>query len=548
MKKITFNKIVGKSPFKNKKPDNTGEGLYKTLIENIPQKIFCKDKEGKYLSINSAYAEDLGMKPFECIGKGDFDFFPKELAEKYRADDLRIMAMNKIEDIEEDYMDDGELRTVHTTKVPLRDEKGDVIGIMGIFWDITEQNRAVENLKKQEYNMTIRDRISRIFLYTPDENMFDEILNVIMDVTESKMGIFGYIDEDGSLIVPSMTHEVWWNQYNVADKYIHIPHEKWETSFWADSLINKKPYLTNEASKNLPIGSIQVDRHISMPVIYRGEAIGLIQIANRDYDYNEKDIAILETLISQIAPSLIARLQRDREEKKRKLIENQIKDTVEILTEASGSILAATSQVTSSMIETATSINETSTTVEEVRQSARISSDKAKNVSETAQKTAQVSQSGQKAVEDNSKVMDNIRRQMDSIAQTIIQLSEQSQSIGGIIASVTDIADQSNLLAVNAAIEAARAGDQGKSFAVVAQEIKNLATQSKNATSQVRTILNDIQKTTSVRSVFDINTYITPTETYQYLERTSSHPCTTCLQSFLQRRNDKIHEKYQLQN
>ena len=86
---------------------------------------------------------------------------------------------------------------------------------------------------------------------------------------------------------------------------------------------------------------------------------------------------------------------------------------------------------------------------------------------------------------------------MDSIALTVVRLSEQSQSIGGIIASVTDIADQSNLLAVNAAIEAARAGEQGKGFAVVAQEIKFLASQSKQATLQVRNILNDIQKVTS---------------------------------------------------
>jgi methyl-accepting chemotaxis protein len=93
--------------------------------------------------------------------------------------------------------------------------------------------------------------------------------------------------------------------------------------------------------------------------------------------------------------------------------------------------------------------------------------------------------------------MNRIREQMDVIALTVVRLSEQSQSIGGIIASVTDIADQSNLLAVNAAIEAARAGELGKGFSVVAQEIRNLAEQSKQSTTQVRNILNDIQKATS---------------------------------------------------
>ena len=117
-------------------------------------------------------------------------------------------------------------------------------------------------------------------------------------------------------------------------------------------------------------------------------------------------------------------------------------------------------------------------------------------MSDNAQRVAQVSQNGQKAVEETSAGMDRIREQMETIARTVVRLSEQSQTIGGIIASVTDLADQSNLLAVNAAIEAARAGEQGKGFAVVAQEIKSLAEQSKQATAQVRTILSDVQKAT----------------------------------------------------
>jgi methyl-accepting chemotaxis protein len=160
-------------------------------------------------------------------------------------------------------------------------------------------------------------------------------------------------------------------------------------------------------------------------------------------------------------------------------------------------ILAATTQVASGTAETATSISETTATVEEVRQAAQLSSQKAQNVSDNAQRVAQVSQNGQKAIEETMAGMDRIRVQMETIALTVVRLSEQSQSIGGIIASVTDLADQSNLLAVNAAIEAAKAGEQGKGFVVVAQEIRSLAEQSKKATAQVRGILSDVQKATS---------------------------------------------------
>ena len=174
-----------------------------------------------------------------------------------------------------------------------------------------------------------------------------------------------------------------------------------------------------------------------------------------------------------------------------------IKEGIALLGSSASEIMASTTQVASGTAETATAISETTTTIEEVRQAAQLSSEKAKNVSDKAQHVAQVSQGGQKSVEETAVGMGQIREQMESIAQTIMRLSEQSQSIGGIIASVTNLADQSNLLSVNAAIEASRAGEQGKGFIVVAQEIKVLAEQSKQATEQVRGILSDIQKATS---------------------------------------------------
>jgi methyl-accepting chemotaxis protein len=170
---------------------------------------------------------------------------------------------------------------------------------------------------------------------------------------------------------------------------------------------------------------------------------------------------------------------------------------VNVIASTSSEMLASTTQIASGSSETAAAISETTTTVEEVRQAAQLSSQKAKNLSDNANRVSTVSLNGRKAVDETIDGMNNIRKQMDEIAQTVILLSGQSQSIGGIIASVTDLADQSNLLAVNAAIEAARAGEQGKGFAVVAQEIRNLAEQSKQATLQVRNILNEVQKATS---------------------------------------------------
>lgn len=178
-------------------------------------------------------------------------------------------------------------------------------------------------------------------------------------------------------------------------------------------------------------------------------------------------------------------------------VTRQVRESVAQLSTSASEILAMTTQVAASASETATAVTETTATVEEVKQTAQVSSQKIRVVSESSQKMTQVSQAGKRSVQVAIEGMNDIRHQMDSIAETVVSLSEQSQAIGGIIATVNDLAEQSNLLAVNAAIEAAKAGEQGKGFGVVAQEIRSLAEQSKQATAQVREILSDIQKATN---------------------------------------------------
>ncbi|HZK81166.1 MAG TPA: methyl-accepting chemotaxis protein, partial [Humisphaera sp.] len=129
-----------------------------------------------------------------------------------------------------------------------------------------------------------------------------------------------------------------------------------------------------------------------------------------------------------------------------------------------------------------------------VKQTALFSSKRTLQVSESAQHVVQISQNGKKSTEETLEEMKRIRAQMQLIADRMVRLSEQSQTVGEIIATVEDLAQQSNLLSVNAAIEAAKAGEHGRGFGVVAQEVKSLSEQSRAATTQVRTILSEIQK------------------------------------------------------
>jgi methyl-accepting chemotaxis protein len=169
----------------------------------------------------------------------------------------------------------------------------------------------------------------------------------------------------------------------------------------------------------------------------------------------------------------------------------------EMVATAASQLSFVSTQVASGAIETATAVSETTATIEEVKQTAQAASVQAHNVSDATQNAVRVAQGGRKAVDETVSGMGRIQEQVTSIADSIVKLSEQGQAIGEIIATVNDLAEQSNLLAVNAAIEAAKAGEQGKGFAVVAQEVKSLAVQSKEATAQVRSILSDIQKATN---------------------------------------------------
>jgi len=178
-------------------------------------------------------------------------------------------------------------------------------------------------------------------------------------------------------------------------------------------------------------------------------------------------------------------------------LNREILEGINILDITANEILTTATEVSTGATETATSVAETTTTIEEVRQTSQLANKKAIKVLENSQKASEVAENGKAAVMKTIEGMDRIKSQMDLIAASIVQLADQSRVIGDITTTVTDLADQSNLLAVNAAIEAAKAGEQGRGFAVVAQEIRSLAEQSKKSTSQVKDILNEVQKSVS---------------------------------------------------
>lgn len=202
---------------------------------------------------------------------------------------------------------------------------------------------------------------------------------------------------------------------------------------------------------------------------------GLLQVTSAD------ELGVLQRSFNEMLTSL-----RDIALQSRSVCEN--------LTLAAAQILTSTQEQAAGTKQQAAAVQEITTTVEQINLSSKQVAERSRQVAGTADAVSQSGHAGLQAVHDATIGMEAIREQAESVAENIIALSERTQAVGEIIATVNDIAEQSNLVALNAAIEAADARESGRRFSVVANEIKNLADQAKEATAQVRGILEQTQK------------------------------------------------------
>ncbi|MBI3411235.1 MAG: PAS domain S-box protein [Planctomycetes bacterium] len=124
------------------------EAKYRVLIENLEQSIFLKDRDLRFVAANKNFCACVGLTEAEIVGKSDYDFYPVDLADKYRADDLQVMAEGRVLQIEEQNPQQEKMRTVRVIKTPVKDGNGKPMGVLGIFWDITDQVALEEQLRQ----------------------------------------------------------------------------------------------------------------------------------------------------------------------------------------------------------------------------------------------------------------------------------------------------------------------------------------------------------------------------------------------------------------
>ena len=179
--------------------------------------------------------------------------------------------------------------------------------------EVEERLHTEEVLRESEGKEKLRNQIADIFLTKTDEQMYGEVLSLVLDIMKSKFGVFGYIDENGALVCPSMTKDIW-DQCQMADKDITFPEDTWGDSIWGKGLKTRKSAYSNKPFK-VPQGHIPIDRCLTVPIVFKDRAIGLFTVANKTEDYVESDKKDLETVAEYVAPVLHAILERKQVEK-----------------------------------------------------------------------------------------------------------------------------------------------------------------------------------------------------------------------------------------
>ncbi len=153
------------------------EEKYRLLLDNLPQKVFAKNVDSQYVLCNRNYAEGFGLTPDEMVGKNDFDLYPKELAEKHRADDLKVMAGTVPVTIIERYVEKGEEHADQVMKIPLKDPDGTVTGLLGIRWDVTDQVKA-EDARQEAEELVRRQAQEILAIATPVVQIWEGVVAV----------------------------------------------------------------------------------------------------------------------------------------------------------------------------------------------------------------------------------------------------------------------------------------------------------------------------------------------------------------------------------
>ncbi len=310
------------------------ERKYRLLADNTMDIIWLMDMELNFVYVNPAIHALSGYSVSEWVGT--------RLSDHCEQDAFAQMAGIIDAEIAKGPHQEGvsfetEMRRKDGTSFPVEihgkiifSETGAPVFLQGVTRDISERKLAENELKRRQRFLDLHNRIVSVFLNHPQTDIdaapitaLDEILRLL----HSQYGFFGYINEAGDLVCPTMTREIW-DQCQVADKSIVFPRSGWG-GLWGKSLLEKRTLVANE-HLTPPSGHVALENALAAPIIHRGTLIGQFVVANKKGGYNQEDRELLEAAAAHTAPILFAIQEDARQRSAHEKLEAQLRQALKM--------------------------------------------------------------------------------------------------------------------------------------------------------------------------------------------------------------------------
>jgi PAS domain S-box-containing protein len=324
--------------------------LLHEILKQLPVRVFWKDTELRYLGCNAMFARDAGFSsPEDVIGKDDFQMAWREQAELYRADDKRVMTLGqpKLNYDEPQTTADGSMIWLRTSKVPIRDDTGDVIGILGIYEDITARKQSEVELHNASRALRAIGACNEAMFCSQNEaDLLKAVCTLIVDIGEYRMSWIGYAQDDADKSVkPAALH-------GVEQGYLDDRRFSWDENSpvgrgpTGHAIRTGKPqinqnFLTNPNLAPWREAALQrgYQSSIALPLIDTTGVFGALMIYAVEPDaFSTREVELLEGLAKNLAfgvNALRTRAERDRitEENQRRMVAQQqsLKDFVRVI-------------------------------------------------------------------------------------------------------------------------------------------------------------------------------------------------------------------------
>ncbi|RIJ12283.1 methyl-accepting chemotaxis protein [Pseudomonas sp. 91RF] len=375
-------------------------------------------------------------------------------------------------------------RSYMTQYTPVRDSSGKVIAVLFVGFDYTDaQNAQFDNLKRfrigQSGSLALLDEQNKWLVAPAGVQAPDQAVPVVNGLAKApgKGRFWSDKSEDFYSIAVPFEGGPWAVVASMPKS--EIREVTWSVGFQLAigsllaMLIAVGSAVWLLRSKLQPLGDL----------VRQAEALGAGDLSVRLNVSSNDEIGQLARAFNQMSQALSTMVEHIRR------ASEEVNSRAQALSGLSGGAYEGMEQQSGEITSMAGAVEEFSATSLNI-------ADNMGNTQRLAQENAQQTQIGRSSMEEASSSLEQIAGALNTTATVINTLGQRSQEIGGIVSVITSIAEQTNLLALNAAIEAARAGEQGRGFAVVADEVRNLASRTRQATDEISGMIHSIQQET----------------------------------------------------